>query len=216
MGAASSCAARVEGREACRRLAWRESPYCWYHGPRFSGEHPVANLRWCTWRSNQCQRWPLENSSLCHAHDSGGSPVWRRGEWAARIEARFDNEAPRNQYDEVAHLEADLSELARASALSFGERIAVEGLLSASKAVRPYLAVAVPTNPREDEQYELDAEKRRVRRDQEHWAIHRQFRAVRLDWDTAVRSVEAVGLPEDPGLHDLILRWEALDKILRL
>jgi hypothetical protein len=216
VGADRPCAAWVTGREACRRIAWRESPYCWYHLPRCMGEHLVANLRWCSWRGNQCQRWALEDSSLCLAHDPGGSPLWRRVQWTARIEARWDNEALRNQYDEAAQLEADLLELARVSALSVEESRAVEWLLAASRAVRPYLAIAVPISPLEDEQYELEAEKRRVHRDYEHWARHRQFRAARLEWDTAVRNLRAIGLPEDPGLHDLILKWEALNKILRL
>ena len=216
MGADRPCAARVEGREACRRLAWRESPYCWYHLPRFTGEHPVANLHWCSWRGTQCQRWVLAHSSFCLAHDREGSPVWRRAEWTARIEARFESDARRNVYEEAAELEADLSELARDSSLPLEARGAVERLLAASKAVRPYLAIGVPTSPLRDEQYELEAEKRRMRRHEEHWAIHRQFRAARLEWDTAVRNLHAVGLSEDPGLHDLVSRSEVLNRILLL
>src|SRR5262249_36863667 len=159
-------------REACRRLAWRESPYCWYHLSRFMGEHPIANLHWCAWRENQCQRWALVDSSFCLAHDLGGPPLWRRVRGAARIEARFDHEGLRNQHDEAAQLEADLSELAPASALSVEESHAVERLLAASRALRPYLAVAVPTSPVDDEQYEVEAETRRRRRDEEHWATH--------------------------------------------
>lgn len=216
MGADRPCAARVEGREACRRSAWRESPYCWYHLPRFAGEHPIDTLRWCMWRGDQCQRWALEHSSLCLVHDREGSPIWRRVEWTARIEARFENEAHRNQYEEAAALEADLSELARDPSLSPDERGAVERLLAASRTLRPYLAVAVPTSPLDDEQYELEAERRRMRRSEEHWATHRRFHAARLGWDTALRALQAVGLPDDPGLRDLVLRWEALNRILRL
>jgi hypothetical protein len=76
--------------------------------------------------------------------------------------------------------------------------------------------VAVPTSLIEDEQYEVDAETRRRRRDEEHWATHRQFRAARLEWETAVQNLQAVGLSEDPGLHDLMLRSQALNRILRL
>ena len=215
MGADRPCAAWVEGREPCCRVAWRESAYCWYHLPRFTGEPPIGSLRWCSWRGNQCQRWALEHSSLCLAHDREGSPVWRR-EWTARIEARFENDAGRNQYDEAAELEADLSELARDSSFSSDECRAVERLLAASRALRPFLAVAVPTSPIEDEQYEVEAQKRRIRRDAEHWATHRQFRAARLEWDTAVRNLQTVGLSEDPRLHDLVSRSEALNRILRL
>ena len=216
MGADRPCAAWVAGREACRRIAWRESPYCWYHLPRSTAEHPVANLHWCAWRENQCQRWASEDSSFCLAHDPGSPPSRRHIGRAARIEARVENEALRNEYDETAQLEADLSELACASALSVEESRAVERLLAASRALRPYLAVAVPSSPIEDEQYEVEAERRRRRRDEEHWATHRQFRAARFEWDTAVRNLQAVGFSEDPGLQDLMLRSEALNRILRL
>jgi len=214
VGADHPCAARVDGREACRRLAWRESPYCWYHLPRFAGDHPIDSLRWCTWRGDQCQRWALQDSTLCFAHDREGSSVWRRVEWTARIEA--EGAARRNQYDEAAELVADLSELAEDSSLSSEECSAVGRLLAASRGLQSYLAAAVLTNPLEGEQYEVDAQKRRTRRDQEHWARHRQFRKARLEWDTAVRYLQAVGLPKDPGLHDLVARSEALNRILSL
>ena len=214
MGLDRPCAARVEGREACRRVACRESPYCWYHQPRSGGEPPIDSLRWCTWRGDQCQRWALQHSTLCLAHDRESSSVWRRVEWTARIEA--EGSARRNQYDEAAELEADLSELAEDSSLSSEERSAVGRLLAASRALQSYLAAAVLTNPLEGEQSEVDAEKRRMRRDQEHWARHRQFRKARLEWDTAVRYLQAVVLPEDPGLHELVSRSEALNRILSL
>ena len=111
---------------------------------------------------------------------------------------------------------ADLSELAEDSSLSSEEHCAVGRLLAASKALQPYLAVAVPTSPLEGAQDEVDAEARRRRRDQEHWARHRQFRAARLEWDTALRYLQAVGLPEDPGLHELVSRSHALNRILSL
>src|SRR5262249_42774139 len=155
-------------------------------------------------------------SSLCLAHDREASAGLRRVEWTARIEARLESDAGRTQYDEAAELEADLSELARDSSFSSEERRAVERLLAASRALRPYLAAAVPTSPLEDEQYEVEAKKRHIRRDQEHWATHRQFRAARLEWDTAVRNLQTVGLSEDPGLHDLVSRSEALNRILSL
>ena len=92
MGADRPCAARVEGREACRRVAWRESPYCWYHLPRSAGDHPIDSLRWCTWRGDQCQRWALQHSTLCFAHGREGSSVWRvasSGRGASKLKAQL-------------------------------------------------------------------------------------------------------------------------------
>jgi len=43
-----------------------------------------------------------------------------------------------------------------------------------------------------------------------------QTTAARLIWGTTVRYLQAVGLPEDPGLHDLVARSEALNRILSL
>ena len=214
MGADRPCAARVEGRESCRRAVWRNSPYCWYHLPRLTGDPDIDRLRWCAWRGDQCQRWALEHSSLCLVHDRASSPIWRRVQLTARIDALSENEARRNQYDEAIELEADLSELAEDSSLSSEERSGIGRLLAASRALQPHLAVAIPTSPLEGEPDEVDAEKRRMRRDQEHWARHRQFRAARLEWDTAVRYLQALGLPEDPGLHDLVSRSEVLNRIL--
>jgi hypothetical protein len=75
--------------------------------------------------------------------------------------------------------------------------------------------VAVPNSPRPHQQYDFKTEKQRIRREQEHWASHRQFRAARLEWDAAVRNIQSVGLQEDSGLQDLVLKSEALNRILR-